>query len=80
MATVGSYEAKSHLSQLLTRVANGEQITITRHGVPVAVLAPPPPAPTEDVGEVIRRIKEFRQGNALGDTTVRELIDEGRRF
>ena len=80
MATVGSYEAKSHLSQLLTRVAKGEQITITRHGVPVAVLAPPPHAPTEDVDEVIRRIKEFRQDSTLGETTVRELIDEGHRF
>jgi hypothetical protein len=31
---VGAYEAKTHLPSLLDRVAKGEQITITRHGVP----------------------------------------------
>src|ERR1700719_1163578 len=41
MATVGSFEAKTHLSALLDRVAKGERITITKHGVPVAVLIPP---------------------------------------
>ena len=40
MAEVGSYEAKTHLSGLLDRVERGERITITRHGVPVAVLVP----------------------------------------
>ena len=43
METVGAYEAKTHLPQLLERVAKGETITITKHGVPVAVLTPPPP-------------------------------------
>ncbi|MDQ3779529.1 MAG: type II toxin-antitoxin system prevent-host-death family antitoxin [Chloroflexota bacterium] len=41
MKTVGAYEAKTHLSQLLDEVAAGESITITRHGVPVARLVPP---------------------------------------
>ena len=40
--TVGSYEAKTHLSALLERVARGETITITKHGVPVATLARAP--------------------------------------
>ena len=40
MQSVGSYEAKTHLPALLDRVAQGEQITITRHGVPVAMLVP----------------------------------------
>ena len=40
METVGAYEAKTHLPKLLDRVAKGEQITITRHGMPVAILAP----------------------------------------
>ena len=41
METVGAYEAKTHLSHLLERVIQGEHITITKHGVPVAVLQPP---------------------------------------
>ena len=35
METVGAYEAKTHLGQLLDKVAQGERITITRKGVAV---------------------------------------------
>ena len=41
MTTVGSYEAKTHLPQLLDRVSRGEKILITRHGQAVAMLVPP---------------------------------------
>jgi len=40
MGTVGSYEAKTHLSELLKRVSKGERITVTKHGVPIAELVP----------------------------------------
>jgi prevent-host-death family protein len=36
MDTIGAFEAKTHLSSLLERVAQGESFTITRHGKPVA--------------------------------------------
>ncbi|HEX6256917.1 MAG TPA: type II toxin-antitoxin system Phd/YefM family antitoxin [Euzebyales bacterium] len=39
--SVGVHEAKTHLSQLLRRVAAGEEITITRRGRDVARLVPP---------------------------------------
>jgi len=38
--TVGAFEAKTHLSELLARVETGEQVTITKHGRPVARLVP----------------------------------------
>ena len=38
--TVGAYEAKTHLSELLEKVEAGEEITITKHGSPVAKLVP----------------------------------------
>jgi prevent-host-death family protein len=38
--TIGAFEAKTHLAALLDRVAGGEEITITRHGIPAAVLVP----------------------------------------
>jgi len=38
--TVNVYEAKTRLSQLLARVEEGEEITIARHGRPVARLVP----------------------------------------
>jgi len=40
MNSVGSFEAKTHLSALLDRVERGEEVTITRHGRPVAKLVP----------------------------------------
>ena len=38
METVGVTEAKERWSELLDRVAQGEKITITRHGVPAGML------------------------------------------
>jgi prevent-host-death family protein len=40
---VNIHEAKTHLSRLLQRVANGEEVTIARAGVPVARLVPVAP-------------------------------------
>jgi prevent-host-death family protein len=79
MATVGAYEAKTHLPELLKRVESGEHITITRHGHVVAKLVPPGAASVRDVRGVVEGIKRFRSSHALGqDLTIRQLIDEGR--
>lgn len=40
MTTVNIHEAKTHLSRLLERVRQGEQIVIARAGTPVAILSP----------------------------------------
>jgi prevent-host-death family protein len=40
MPTINIHDAKTHLSQLLARVENGETITIARAGKPVADLVP----------------------------------------
>ena len=47
MTTVNVHEAKTHLSQLLDRVAQGESITIAKAGRPVAELVPLNVVPTE---------------------------------
>jgi prevent-host-death family protein len=82
MESVGSFEAKTHLPQLLERVARGEEFTITKHGKPVARLVPAAPAKAKpDVRQVIEELKAFSKGNTLGDNlTVRDLIEDGRRF
>ncbi|MBY0292615.1 MAG: type II toxin-antitoxin system prevent-host-death family antitoxin [Alphaproteobacteria bacterium] len=38
--SVGSFEAKTHFSQLIERAMHGEEIFITRRGKPVAKLVP----------------------------------------
>jgi prevent-host-death family protein len=79
METVGAYEAKTHLPKLLKRVAEGERITITKHGVPFAILEPYDCEKKVDVREVIRSLREFREGKRLDDLTIREMMEEGRR-
>ncbi len=81
MSTVGSYEAKTHLPSLLERVAKGESITITKHGVPVAMLVPPiDSAGPMNRTKAIEELRRFRKGRTLGGITIRELIEEGRRY
>jgi len=79
MRSVGAYEAKTHLPRLLDEVAAGESITVTRHGVPVAVITPVSPRGPAAVREAIAGLRAFRSRHPLGGMTLRELIDEGRR-
>jgi prevent-host-death family protein len=79
VTSVGAYDAKTHLAQLLERVAQGERITITKHGVPVAVLGPVGRSGREDVSAVVDAFREFRRGRTLGGLDVRSMIEEGRR-
>lgn len=78
MKTVGAYEAKTRLSELLVRVEKGERITITRHGVPIAVLSPAA-GRTRTAGEAVDDIRELRRSMRLDGLDIRELIAEGRR-
>ena len=79
MVHVGAFEAKTHFASLLERAARGEEIVITRHGTPVAKLVPLSADNRERRREAIRRLKEFSKGQTLGNLTIRELRDEGRR-
>jgi len=80
MRTVGAYEAKTHLPRLLDEVERGETITITKHGVPVALLVPAPTARRRRVKEAVEELKKFSHGKRLDGLSIRELIEEGRRF
>ena len=78
METIGAYEAKTHLSKLLERVIKGGRITITKHGVPVAVLQPPPLRKTEPK-KVIAELRKFREKHTLKGLSIRDMVEEGRR-
>ena len=79
MAEVGSYEAKTHLPRLLERVARGERITITKHGIPIALLVPVAPQQTREPAEVIAELRQFRRGRNLGGESLKRMIEDGRR-
>ena len=78
--TVGAYEAKTHFSELLAKVESGEEITITKHGTPVARLVPFKQESTQaERRAAIERWKERAKGLSLGGLKIRDLISEGRR-
>ena len=81
MTTVGTFEAKTHLSELLDRVARGEKITITRHGVPAALLIPVDNKErTLSHQEIVAGMRALRKRVKPDTMTVREMVNEGRRF
>ena len=81
MATVSAYEAKTHLPRLLREVERGETVIITRHGKPVAKLAPVDDQRRADIAEVIERMKRARARRPR--MSVEEILaarDEGRKY
>jgi prevent-host-death family protein len=81
-AFVGTFHAKTHFSQLLERVAKGEEITITKHDHPVARLVPADRPSREHVATIFRRMDALRQSlpKPKGKESLKDLINEGRRF
>jgi prevent-host-death family protein len=79
MKTVGIFEAKTHLSTLLKRVEQGEEIIVTRHGKPVARLVPVGAVNREGREDIVARLKSFRKGRPVGGLSRKALIEEGRR-
>lgn len=83
MKSIGSYEAKTHLPRLLNQVEQGETITITKRGKPIAVLSPAPEQPKRDVKAVIAEFRAFSRQHAhtrepVSIAEIREMIEEGR--
>jgi prevent-host-death family protein len=82
MITAGAFEAKTHFSQLLNKVMNGETVTITRHGQGVALLIPIPSAKTtkNSAQHAIDTIRDLRKGVTLGENlSIKHLREEGRK-
>ena len=78
--SVGAYEAKTHLSELLEKVEAGQEITITKHGTPVAKLVPiKKEASAEERVAAIQRIQMLGRGLSLGGLKIKDLVSEGRR-
>jgi prevent-host-death family protein len=80
MESIGLFEAKTHLSELVARAELGEEVIITRHNKPVAKLVP---IPTDIADPVMRQdavtgLLRAAAGRKLGQDWKR-LRDEGRR-
>lgn len=79
METITSSYAKSHLSTLLDRVAEGKRFTITRRGIPAAMLVPVhyvADRPTHE--QIVERMRELRKRVKPGRMSVGDMVREGR--
>ena len=77
---VGVSEARNRWGALLRRVSDGETVQISRRGKLIAKLVPMDPRARVDLKKVVEEIRELRKGASLGKITIRELINEGRRY
>jgi prevent-host-death family protein len=77
MRTIGLFEAKQKLSEIVERAGKGERIGITRRGKLAAVLVSPHPETSaeEIFGEIEEIRKRIRRRKGI---TVKSLIAEGR--
>ena len=79
MKTVGLFEAKQKLSDLVERASEGEQIGITRRGKLAALIVPARSNVSlkeafADIERIRLRAKPLPKG-----MTIKDLIEEGRR-
>jgi prevent-host-death family protein len=78
MRTVGLFEAKQKLSELVERAEHGETIGITKRGKLTAVIGPV--EQEVDLKEVFAKMDEIRKNSKkIPGVTIKSLIEEGRR-
>ena len=76
---ISTYEAKNRLDALLDEVARGNEVTITRRGVPVAKLVPAWPSFDHNKAQrAAAGLLESSRGATLGGLSIKELVNDGR--
>ena len=78
MRTIGLFEAKQKLSELVDQASAGRRIGITRRGRLAALLVPA--RPNSSVREIFDDIEKIRRRSRLTKrTAIKSLVEEGRR-
>jgi antitoxin (DNA-binding transcriptional repressor) of toxin-antitoxin stability system len=76
-----SHDGLAELLELLDRMALGETIVITRYGEAAALLVPVRPAARRlSHSAIVEGLRELRGRVKPGRTSVREMVEEGRRY
>lgn len=81
METVNIHEAKTHLSRLLERVANGSSVVIAKAGKPVAKLVPmtaPSAEPVKRVGFMAGQLRVPPDFDRFGKEEIDSLFNGSR--
>ena len=77
---IGTFEAKTHFSQIIEKVEHGEDFVITRRGKPVAKIIPFKQEKEMSRVEAFEKLREMRKlyRGKPGSFNIREAIEEGR--
>ena len=77
---IGAFEAKTHFSQIIEKVGQGEDFIVTKRGKPVAKIIPFKQEAKMTFKEAVEQLKEFRKTyrGKPGSFNIREAIEEGR--
>jgi len=75
---IGSYEAKTNLSELLRQVKSGKSFTITHRGEAIADLVPSSGARAKDKVAEAEKLKAFMLADPVRGVIIKEHIEEGR--
>ena len=77
MTRIDASTIKTRLSELLDRVEQGERIVITKHGRPVAELAPFDAADVAPVHQSLAEIRRVRKSLARRGVTTSSILRRG---
>jgi prevent-host-death family protein len=75
---IGSYDAKTKLSEILRKVQKGQSFTITKHGKPVADVVPSRSTSHQRTLDAIEDILKI-QGKTVADDVIKASIEDGRK-
>ena len=78
MREYGIYEAKTKLPDLIKQVQQGERVTITNRGLPVADLVPSASSAEQQTRAAIKAIKATRFGT-IDQVSFEEMRQQGRK-
>lgn len=80
MTSVALTYAKAHFSELAARVAEGEEIIVTRHDLPLVKLVPASRPSQSELRQLLLEMDRIRKDNRLGeDLSIADLRAYGRR-
>ena len=77
--TVGAYEAKTPLPELLELARKGERTVITRRGNPIAILMPYYEEESNLNNKAIEQMLKFKKQNLRG-LKFKDLKETGRKW
>ena len=80
METIGMFNAKTHLTELIKRVENGEEICLTNRHKPVAIIVPIDQYYYKKNKDILIQLYNLQQLAPIGSTEeIIKMRDEGRK-